>query len=150
MSVRMPTLILSTVILLGCSTPPEQPSTSPPAQPAAPSEVAVRVSVFDDTTSRPPGPRTEAWLRGFGSWFVDMRFGGDVNVLGRKPIDVDQELFVYPDGRDGTEIRIPFRMTRDICPDGCARDTIMVDIYDDRVEVTATALIGEVSQTFDR
>jgi hypothetical protein len=140
-------VLIATVILgTGCSRSEPRESSVGTSDP----EIAVRVQVWDETTSRAPGDSAEVWLQGTGSWFPNLGEGGDVKVLGKRLVDVDQELFIYPDGREGQEISAPFRLTREMCPDGCARDSFLISIYDDRVEVVAEALTGGPSRTFDR
>ena len=86
--------------------------------------IDLRIGVYDDTEKRPlqsgilangkQDNRIEFWVRGLGSWYPDLHSGGDVNTLGSFPVGEQQELFIYPDGRDGKEIRVLFRMTKEM------------------------------------
>ena len=141
----------------GCGTVPSVPPTSTPKSPeAVPSPArketrALRVSVMDET-SGPLGKldKVEIWVRNHGSWRSDLRHGGDVRTLGEFEVGktYEADFYIYPDGRDGAEIRVPFRMTADMIS-GSDRDTVLVDILDHSVRVTGTAVIG-VSQEFPR
>ena len=113
--------------------------TTPRSSDAASNSIVLDIAVFDDTVRRPPGDRFEIWARGHGSWFPDVRFGGDVAVLGTFPVGQDATFAVYPDGSDGREILIPFRMTADMIS-GSDRDRIQMEITDRDVVVRGTAI----------
>ena len=118
-------------------------------QPGDAQEIDLRVSVFDDSVDRPL-ENFEVWVRGYGLWYPDLSFGGDVNTLGAFPVGElqEQNFFIYPDGRDGTEIRVEFEMTADMIS-GSVRDTVIVDVSDTTVTVTGTAIPG-ITQEFER
>lgn len=97
------------------------------------------VIVWDDTKSNPPD--VEVWVEGHGSWFPDLTFGGDGRLVGEFPVGVAAEFLVYPDGRAGTEIRVPFMMTEEIIS-GSDRDKVSVAIEDDKVVVFGTPIVG--------
>ena len=141
-------------------TPPPTPEPTPTptasptpdsgnGQPGDAQEIDLRVSVFDDSVDRPL-ENFEVWVRGYGSWYPDLTFGGDVNTLGAFPVGElqEQNFFIYPDGRDGTEIRVEFEMTADMIS-GSVRDTVIVDVSDTTVTVTGTAIPG-ITQEFER
>ena len=116
----------------------------PPAEPRATTSVPVAtrtlaVAVFDDTTDRPLTPDVELWVRGRGSWFPDLVGGGDRAELGAFPVGTPETLFVYPDGRDGAEIAVPFRMTAAMVS-GSVRDQVTVTIADTTVTVAGPPL----------
>lgn len=116
-------------------------STTSRASDAAPNGIALDIAVFDDTVRRPPGDRFEIWARGHGSWFPDVRFGGDVAVLGPFPVGQDATFAVYPDGREGREILVPFRMTGSMIS-GSDRDRTQVEIHDEEIVVRGAAIPG--------
>ena len=127
----------------------------PSAAPAAPRTEtrALRVWVSDDTDAfRPPGKlgKVEIWARGHGSWYPDMRYGGDARLLGEFVVGNthERDFCIYPDGRDGTEIYVPFTMTSDMIS-GSDRDLVQVIISDRSVRVTGTS-ITDFEQKFPR
>lgn len=137
---------------------PEPTQAPPQQQEQPPEEIELRIAIFDDSAERPlisglgtsanSGSRAELWVRGYGSWFPDLEFGGDGNTLGSFPIGEEHEFFVYPDGRDGREIRVVFRMTADMIS-GSDRDMIQIGISDTTVTVSGTA-IRDFEQQFER
>ena len=61
-------------------------------------------------------------------------------------VGTTETLFFYPMGRDyGPEIRVPVQITSALCAqeEGCARDLIRLDIYDDRFETLAPGGVHE-------
>ena len=114
---------------------------------SAPSSVSLRIAVSDDTEHTPTPERTEVWVRGEGSWFPDITFGGDARDFSGLEIGTSETIFFYPLGRDEPEIQVLVPITSQLCPQGCARDLVMLDIYDDRFEVWAP---GGTQETFPR
>lgn len=115
--------------------------------------VALEVVVWDDTESRLPASgqgddHVEVWVVGHGSWFPDLGQGPDSENLGNFAIGEENEFFIYPDGRNGTEIRVPFKMHEEMTS-GSVRDQASVVISDDAVTVTFTALEG-TEKVYDR
>jgi len=101
------------------------------------SSVTVRIAVFDDTEDAPIHERAEIWLRGLGSWWIAKE--NVKNVPGREVGSVDT-MFIYPDARGGNELSVKFKMTTEMCPQGCARDLISVAIQDSYVVVSGTPI----------
>lgn len=150
-------LLLATVAC-SPSAPPESarpsPSPSPPASagvlpspsptvapaPRPPAQVLLDIVVWDDTKTRPLG-KTEVWVRGQGSWFPQLRYGGDGKALGEYPVGQRNRFFLYPDGRGGREIRVVFRM-RSAMISGSDQAQTVVSISDRQVEVTGQAIPG--------
>jgi len=97
----------------------------------------VRVAIFDDTQKKPVHARAEIWFRGHGSWWLkrEMQYGGTVKKLGKRPSGSRQLLILYPEGRKGKELKIPYMMTDEMNPEGSPRDTIFIEISDTEVEV---------------
>lgn len=142
-----PHLMLSAVMLAAmasCSDVPQQEEAVRQAAPAAPSSVVLRVSVADLTESRPPTGRPEVWLRGAGSWYPNMNFGSDFRDYEARRIGATDTLFVYPQGRDSPEIRVPARISSDLCPQGCPRDMVLVEIHDGYFLVSGMPLAEEI------
>lgn len=98
-------------------------------------EVALRVSVWDDTEARPLRGRTEVWLRGAGSWFPDVRYGSDVRTFPERRLGTVDTLMFYPMGRDGPEVVVPVFVTQGLCPLGCVRDMVNIEVSDAAYEV---------------
>ena len=148
----------ATVEAEASDTPAAQAQPTATVRSQAAQEIDLRVTVHDDTVDRSlqfgqlgvgeADNRIELWVRGFGSWYPDVGFGSDVNTLGSFPVGEEDELFIYPDGRDGSEIRLVFRMTGDMIS-GSDRDTRIVEVSDTIVTVTWTAL-PDITQEFER
>lgn len=109
------------------------------AEPAEETTATVRIAVYDYTENNPLREKSEVWIRGLGSWWLwqdpGMEFGGSVKDVDRREIGREYAMFIYPDGRSGTELGVDFTITEEMCPDACARDMIVVEIFDN--EVTA-------------
>lgn len=100
-------------------------------------DAMVRVQVYDNTERKPLADKAEIWFRGHGSWWLkpDTRYGAAVKNLGRRELGKKDTIALYPDGRGGQEIMIPFTMTSEMNPNGSARDSIIITISDNEVEV---------------
>ena len=138
---RMSVALVVLVLLGGCSVPDESPDAesppdeSPDAESPPPQTITLRVSIRDETEQRSPTGQTEVWLRGAGSWFPDMAFGGDVRNYSGLAVGSSQEVVFDPFGQDDPEIFIDVPITAALCPNGCARDMLRLEIWDDRFEV---------------
>ncbi len=97
----------------------------------------VRVAVYDDTQRKPVHPKAEIWFRGYGSWWLkpELKYGGAVKNLGTCPSGIKQTLIIYPESRDGKELKVPYMMTDKMNPKGNTRDMISVDISDTEITV---------------
>ena len=107
--------------------------------------VSVRVGVYDDTERRPMPEKAEIWIRGLGSWWIVRE---TVKNVPERQVGAVDTIFVYPDGRSGKEISVRFKITTDMCPQGCARDLISVAISDTEVSVQGTP-IDAANDEFD-
>lgn len=130
---RWRTAVAVVAILAGCEPSPE-PAARTIDRPASPQVRTLRVAVWSETT-RPSAGTTEVWLRGFGSWGPQLRHGADVRNYPRRPVGATDTLYFYPHGRGGPEVVVPVPITMEMCPDGCVRDAVNLEIHDDRVEV---------------
>ena len=99
--------------------------------------VSVRVGVYDDTERRPMPEKAEIWIQGLGSWWIVRE---TVKNVPERQVGAVDTIFVYPDGRSGKEISVRFKITTDMCPQGCARDLISVAISDTEVSVQGTPI----------
>lgn len=102
----------------------------------------LEVAVMDWTENNPPAERAEIWVRGHGSWFLDLEFEGDgPKALGEFPVGElrTDDFYVYPDGRNGAEINVGFEMTEDMIS-GSTQARTFVRIYDDHVQIVGTAI----------
>ncbi len=140
------------------STPQPTPTPTPTASPTPESgdgqtedvqEIDLEVALWDDSIER-PAENIEVWVRGYGSWYPDLSFGIDVNTLGAFPVGElqEQDFFIYPDGRDGTEIRVEFQMTADMIS-GSDMSMTTVVVSDTTVTVIGQAIPG-ITQEFER
>ena len=112
------------------------------------SGVVLDIFVSDWTESVPPGDRFEIWVEGSGSWFPDLERRIDSRYFSAYPVGQPGEFFVYPDGRDGTELRVEFVMTSDMIS-GSYRATTYVQVWDGHVLVWGEA-IPDFERQFDR
>lgn len=99
--------------------------------------MTVRVAVFDDTKKNPLPQKAEIWIRGLGSWWIAKE---NVRNVPDREVGATDSIFVYPDGRSGKELSVPFKMTNEMCSQGCARDLISVDISDTHVVIHGTPI----------
>jgi hypothetical protein len=95
-------------------------------------QVTVRIAVFDDTEREPLPEKAEIWIRGLGSWWISKE---NVAEVPGRDVGATDTMFIYPDARSGTELSVRFQMTAEMCPQGCVRDMIQVDISDAEVVV---------------
>lgn len=122
---------------------------------AASEFVSLRVMVFNDTEKNPIPPKSEIWFRGHGSWWLhkEVASGAAAKDLGKRRVGELDHLFLYPDGRDSKEIKIPVIMTKDMNPEGSVRDSLTIAISDDSIEIGGfplKAATGETRQILDR
>ena len=109
-----------------------------------------RIAVFDDTNKNPLPERAEIWIRGLGSWWITKE---NVMDVGGRIVGATDTMFIYPDARSGNELSVKFKMTEDMCRNGCVRDMIQVDISDAEVAVHGApikAANGEFRVTLKR
>jgi len=94
--------------------------------------VTVRITVWDDTDKKPLPEKAEIWIRGLGSWWIARE---NVAEVPEREVGATDTMFIYPDARQGKELSIKFKMTKEMCPQGCPRDMIQVAISDNEVTV---------------
>jgi hypothetical protein len=99
--------------------------------------IMVRVAIFDDTQKKPVPAKAEIWFRGHGSWWLkqEMQYRVAIKKLGKRPSGSRQLLILYPEGRKGKELEIPYMMTDEMNDEGSARDTIFIEISDTEVKI---------------
>lgn len=112
-------------------------------------EVVVRVQVWDDTDTNPIHDKCEIWFRGHGSWWLKdaTKSGAAAANVGRRKVGQRDKLVLYPDGRDGQEVSIPLTMTSEMNPDGSVRDSIMITIGDDEIEIVGLPIKAATGDT---
>lgn len=110
-------------------------------------EASIKLNVWNETQTK-PATDLELWVKGTGSWYPDLEFGADSKTVGPFPIDEPQELFIYPDGRGGPEIKIEFTLTSEMLS-GSDRDAMILIIEDAVITITCTAIEG-IEQVFER
>lgn len=105
------------------------------------SKIIVTFSVFDvDVDKRPMHDRAEIWMKGVGSvWLKESR-----RYLKAVPPNARQELFFYPEGRDGPEHRITFTMQDGWNPKGAPAFAMIINYADDKVTVSGQPLEKEL------
>ncbi len=97
--------------------------------------ITVRVWVKDDTIHKPLADDAEIRLANHGTWRIKRAIRGQTasRNLGRHEVWRQRSLYVYPDGRDGSEIEIVINLTPEMKPKGLNQDVIRVVISDDDV-----------------
>lgn len=109
--------------------------------------VSLKLAVWDETESS-ANDSIEVWTKGLGSWYPDLQFGGDNTVIGPYQHGDEVEVYVYPDGRDATEVKFTITITDEMISES-DRDMVRVDLYDDRIEVLSTGL-PDINAAFPR
>ena len=117
-------------------------------------EVYLRLTVTDETNERPPADDAEVWVRGVGSWWIDLESGSDVlEEAGPFRYDTTEgDIFAYPDGRDGVEIPVVVYFAEDY-KSASVRDMVTIEIHDRAVQISGTpveAYHDEFTVSFDR
>ena len=128
------------------SAPEATPTPEPTPTPEA-TALELKLAVHDDTQNNPP-TEIELWTTGLGSWHPYLAFGGDHTVIAPYELDSSPELFIYPDGRDGLEIKVVMTLSGDMISRS-DRDTVHVEIHDNIVKVWGTPIEG-LEQEFSR
>jgi hypothetical protein len=115
----------------------------------------VRIGIYDDTEARRIPEKAELWLKGAGSVWLQQKCdslrNGSLSCgpldLGMRPVGEMLELYVYVNGRtldasgrETDELKVPFKLTAEMCAPGCARDRIIVAISDTTIEVYGAPL----------
>lgn len=109
-----------------------------PVAPASRSvETGILVGWQDNTETNKLHSRAEVWFKGGGSWF--MTNSGDTKLM-PLPVGGRGDLHIYPDGRDGAEIRVPLMLTSEMNARGSERDLVMISISDSTVTVSGSAV----------
>lgn len=116
----------------------EEPEESVEPDESAADSVLLRMAVIDETSGGVPDD-FEVWIRGTGSWF----FAQDSVTEEAGPFAVAEpaSFFIYPQGRDSTEIEVSVEVSEEVIP-GSTRDTIFITVFDDELEVSGTSIPG--------
>jgi len=130
-------LSVSKPVSVATEKPTARSATQASKQKILANDYMVRVAVWDDTKSRPVHSRAEIWFRGVGSWWLkpEMKYGGTSKDLGVRPKGIEHTLIIYPESRNGKEIKVPYMMTDKMNPKGSPRDMIQVSISDTTITV---------------
>jgi len=100
-------------------------------------EAILRVFIVDDTSSG-LHEEFEVWIRGTGSWFYATR-GREIEEAGPFPVAEPTSFFIYPQGRDSTEIEVDVLLRSDVIP-GSVQHQILITVTDTDVEVRGTSI----------
>jgi len=99
--------------------------------------ITVRISAIDRTNKRTLPPGAEMWCEGMDSQYFARGFA---TSSAKMRVGERSEIYIYPDTRAGTGFAVPVIATPYMNPLGSAYDTIVIDVYDDRVEATGVAV----------
>lgn len=118
-------------------------------------EFGVRVKIWDETKDKPLSDDAEVWMRGHGSWWIkkEIEFGAASKDLKASLVAGRGELSLYPAGRNGQEVPIPFIMDGSANPKGSDRWSITITIWDDKIEIVGLpieAVRGDTTMTVAR
>lgn len=124
-------IVAISTLLIVSSGAQEAPDTQLEQVLTAAQSVSLRVSVFNMTEATIRG-KTEVWLRGQGSWFPNLSYGGDVTTFHGRKLGAIDSLYFYPFGRGGPEMMVPIEIDSALCPQACVRDMVNFEIYSRR------------------
>jgi hypothetical protein len=145
-------VVLLTAALAACASPAGERPTATRTSAATPAParqtVVLDIAVFDDSVDRPLADDFEVWVRGSGSWYPDVEFGADSRTFGEYQVGEADEFYIYPDGRDATEVRVEFTMQPDMIA-GSDMARTLVEVTDSEVIVIGLA-IPDQEQRFSR
>jgi len=116
---------------------------------------ALRIVIWDLTENNPIHTKAEVWIRGFGSLYLKKVLSGEKSAkkCGEYPVGAKQEFIFYPESRKGRELTVPFMMTKDMNPNGSARDALRISFYDKEIEFSGPpikAATGKSEMKFKR
>lgn len=118
----------------------------------AQSNAKMSVMVFNNSEKKALPSKSEIWIRGIGSWWL--QYGDVVKEAPIKRVGDIDSLFIYPDGRDsGKEIKVPYMLKAGMCMDACVRDALRISISDTEVIVFGLpfkAATGQLEKKFKR
>lgn len=98
--------------------------------------VSLRMSVRDETSTGVPQD-FEVYIRGTGSWYFAQETLQE--NAGPFPIGEDTNFYIYPQGRESTEIEVNVLVSEDVVPSS-VRDMITITVFDDEIEVSGTSI----------
>ncbi len=110
------------------------------------SGMKVRIMFWNDTNSK--DPKGAEIIVGPTSYKPNTSSKSGTGVIGPCAYGKTLTLVVYPDGRDGKKIEVPFKVTTSM-EAASERDAVHVSISDDKVRVLGNA-IDNFDQTFNR
>lgn len=123
--------------------------------------VMVQVNVHDDTKANPMHDKAAIFVRGNDPWWIklpaktarqQLNAAGARKAFGPRTMGEKFEgpdaVVLYPDGYEiGTGIAIPFKLSEQMSPNGSDRDSIVVAISDEQVEVMGGPLEAATGHT---
>ena len=117
----------------------------------------LRIAFFNDTKTRPIDSNCRMWIRGFGDFYPSRmsgwKYGGTViEKAGPFYASGENIVYFYPDYSDESkEIKIPFKYTSEMNPNGSVRDMIHIEIKPEKIVFWGIPLKNAHSEgTFDR
>lgn len=104
--------------------------------------IELKITIWDRTDSNPLSEQAEVSINGVGSWSPELSYGADSREhVGPFRVGEPQVLRVYPDGVDGVEVAVEFRVTSDMRSNSDA-DQLWIDVYDEEVVVGGSPIRG--------
>lgn len=133
--------LIAALFVFGCqSDESEEEAASPLAENA---EVLLNIGVergedlpsgaFEDLEIEVPGREI---------WQPDLAHGGDSRAFGQFPVEETHSFIIYPEGRDGAAIEVPFTM-KETMISGTAQSKTYVTLHGDSIVVRGPAISEE-------
>ncbi len=88
------------------------------------------------------GDKAEIWIKGMGSWHLNNQYSSTdrINKFGlvskttpKLYSEREYDLFFYPNGRDGVERKVKFKIGEDFCPQGCTVYALSISVFPDKI-----------------
>lgn len=98
----------------------------------------LRMAIVDETTDGIP-KEFNVWVRGTGDWFYALETL--IEQAGPFPVEEPTSFYIYPQGRDSTEIEVDVLVPADVIPDS-VKSMIRITVYDEEVKVNGLAIAG--------
>lgn len=76
---------------------------------------------------------------GYDPWQTNLVYGGDTKAFGHFPVGEPRSFTIYPEGRDGTAIEVPFTMKKTMMS-GTAQAKTYVTIHSDSIVAEGPAI----------
>lgn len=89
------------------------------------------------------GDKAEIWIKGMGSWHLNNQYSSTdrINKFGlvskttpKLYSEREYDLSFYPNGRDGEEKKVQFKIRKDFCTQGCTVYALSISVFPDKIK----------------